>query len=99
MMQRLERERKSMRLSRKTSLAAFGSLIGLAGCGRAPSFNILGSFFPAWLICMVVGIVLAAIVNWVLTHYKLDKEISWTILVYPCLAAFFAFTLWLIFFS
>lgn len=99
MMQRLERERKSMRLSRKTPLAAFCSLIGLAGCGRAPSFNILGSFFPAWLICMVVGIVLAAIVNWVLTHYKLDKEISWTILVYPCLAAFFAFTLWLFFFS
>jgi YtcA-like protein len=48
---------------------------------------------------MGVGIVLAAIVNWVLQHYKLDKAISWTILVYPCLAAFFAFTLWLIFFS
>jgi YtcA-like protein len=88
-----------MRRSLVTSLAAFGSIIGLAGCGRAPSFNILGSFFPAWLICMVVGIVLAAIVNWVLTHYKLEKMILWTIVVYPCLAAFFAFTLWLIFFS
>jgi hypothetical protein len=80
-------------------LAALTGLGPLAGCGRAPSFNILGSFFPAWLICMVVGILLAAIVSWILTALKLDKLISWGILVYPCLAAFFAFTLWLVFFS
>ena len=80
-------------------LAALICLLPLAGCGRAPSFNILGSFFPAWLICMVVGIVLAAIVNWALTTLKLEKLIAWGILVYPCLAAFFAFTLWLLFFS
>lgn len=80
-------------------LAALGGLGAIAGCGRAPSFNILGSFFPAWLVCMVAGIVLAAISNWALTRLKLEKEIAWTIFVYPCLAAFFAFTLWLIFFS
>jgi hypothetical protein len=79
--------------------AALTCVLPLAGCGRAPSFNILGSFFPAWLICMVVGILLAAIVNWILTALKLEKLISWSILTYPCLAAFFAFTLWLIFFS
>jgi hypothetical protein len=71
----------------------------MAGCGRAPSFNILGSFFPAWLICMVAGIVLAAVTHAVLTRFKLEKELRWTIVVYPCLAAFFAFTLWLVFFS
>jgi hypothetical protein len=80
-------------------LAALGALGVLAGCGRAPSFNILGSFFPAWLICMVVGILLAAVVHWLLARFKFDKEIAWAILVYPCLAAFFAFTLWLVFFS
>jgi len=79
--------------------AALTCLLPLAGCGRAPSFNILGSFFPAWLICMVIGILLAAIVNWILTALKLEKLILWGILVYPCLAAFFAFTLWLVFFS
>jgi len=89
-----------VQLSRRTtvSVGAFGSL-NLAGCARAPSFNILGSFFPAWLICMVAGIVFAAIANWALRRYKLDKQIVWAILVYPCLAAFFAFTLWLVFFS
>jgi YtcA family len=79
-------------------LAVLAGLGALTGCGRAPSFNILGSFFPAWLICMVVGILLAAIVSWVLSALRLEKLISWGILVYPCLAAFFAFTLWLVFF-
>jgi YtcA family len=43
------------------SFAAQGSLGALAGCGRVPSFNILGYFFPAWLICIGAGIALAAI--------------------------------------
>jgi hypothetical protein len=86
----------------RTSTASFTgicSLLLLFGCGRAPSFNILGSFFPAWLLCLVAGILCAAAVHWLLVRVQLDKEIMWTIVVYPCLAAFFAFTLWLIFFS
>ncbi len=81
------------------ALIAVAGLLPLAGCGHAPSFNILGSFFPAWLICMIVGIALAAIVNWTLTTLRQEKLISWGIVVYPCLAASFAFTLWLLFFS
>ena len=90
-----------MQLSRRTtvSVGALGCLNAVAGCARAPSFNIVGSFFPAWLICMVAGIGLAVIANWVLRRFKLDQQIVWTIVVYPCLAAFFAFTLWLLFFS
>ena len=90
-----------MQLSQRTmaSVAALGSLSALAGCARAPSFNIVGSFFPAWLICMVADIGLAVIANWVLRRYKLDQHIIWTIVVYPCLAAFFASRLWLVFFS
>jgi hypothetical protein len=71
----------------------------VTGCGRAPSFSILGSFFPAWLICIVAGIVCAAGANRVLAYWKLDQEIRWSIVVYPCIAMFFACTLWLIFFS
>jgi hypothetical protein len=80
-------------------LLALAGPSALAGCGRAPSFNIFGSFFPAWLICMVAGILLAAIVNWLLSALKQEKLISWGIIAYPCLAAFFAFSLWLVFFS
>ena len=64
-----------------------------------PSFNILGSFFPAWLLCIVTGILLAAGTFWLFARWKIETEIRLGIVVYPCLAAFFAFTLWLIFFS
>jgi YtcA family len=72
---------------------------GLSSCSRAPTFNILGSFFPAWLFCLGAGVVLAFVVNRILARFKLDKEIVLSIVVYPCLALFFACTIWLIFFS
>jgi hypothetical protein len=59
----------------------------------------MGSFFPAWLFCIVAGVIFAALIHWLLVRVQLDKEIVWTIVVYPCLAASFAFILWLIFFS
>jgi YtcA family len=70
-----------------------------AGCSRAPTFNILGSYFPSWLVCGVLGILLAAAVRLFFVRIKLEPELSPLILVYPCLAAFFTFTLWLICFS
>jgi hypothetical protein len=81
------------------NISALLLILLLAGCSHAPTFNILGSFFPSWLICLIVGICLAALVNWILTRYKLDKLIAWPVLIYPCLAAFFSFLLWLVFFS
>jgi len=59
----------------------------------------MGSFFPAWLFCIFAGILLATGIHWLFVRMELAKEIVWTIVVYPCLAAFFAFSLWLIFFS
>ena len=87
------------RVRRWPNLARLLPLILLAGCGRAPTFNILGSFFPSWLICLVAGIILAAIANRVFAHFALEKELLWPVVVYPCLALFFACTLWLVLFS
>ena len=75
------------------------ALLMLAGCSRAPSFNILGSFFPAWILCGVIGILLAVAVRLFFVRIKLEQQLKPLILVYPCLAALFTFTLWLLFFS
>jgi Na+/glutamate symporter len=72
---------------------------GLAGCGHSPTFNILGSFFPSWLICLFAGIILAAIASRLFSRFAIDKEILWPVVVYPCLAIFFACALWLVLFS
>ena len=68
-----------------------------AGCSRAPSFDIVGSFFPAWLVCLVMGILLAALARWLLLRQQI--AVVWPILVYPSLASLFALLFWLIFFS
>jgi len=69
----------------------------LSGCSRAPTFDIVGSFFPAWLVCLIVGIFFASLSHWFLSRLKITLLVP--ILVYPSLAALFTFLLWLAFFS
>ena len=69
----------------------------LSGCSRAPTFDIVGSFFPAWLVCLIAGIFLASFAHWLLSRLKIALLVP--ILVYPSLAALFTFLLWLAFFS
>jgi hypothetical protein len=71
------------------------SLFLLTGCGRAPSFDIVGSFFPAWLICLMMAILLTVLSRELLRRYV---EIVWPIVVYPSLTAAFTFALWLVLF-
>ncbi len=89
----------STRCAALRACIVFASAGLLAGCSRAPTFNIVGSFFPAWLLCLVAGILLAAATNRLLVWLRLDQEIKWSIVVYPSIALFFACVLWLIFFS
>jgi hypothetical protein len=78
----------------------FAPTLLAVGCSRAPSFNILGSFFPAWIGCGIVGILLAVAVRLFFLHIKLEEKLLLPlVLVYPCLTLFFTFTLWLLFFS
>jgi hypothetical protein len=82
-----------------TAVASSAVMLPVAGCSRVPSFNLLGSFFPAWILCGVLGILLAVAVRLYFVRIKLEQQLKPLILVYPCLAAFFTFTLWLLFFS
>jgi hypothetical protein len=79
--------------------ASSPAILLVVGCSRAPSFNLLGSFFPAWILCGVIGILLAVAVRLFFVRIKLEPQLKPLIVVYPCLAAFFTFTLWLLFFS
>jgi heme/copper-type cytochrome/quinol oxidase subunit 4 len=68
----------------------------LSSCSRAPSVEVLGSFFPAWLVCFIVAIVLTALVR--LLVMRLRFKVALPMLAYSGLAAFFTFALWLVFF-
>ncbi len=40
----------------------------IAGCSHSPTLNLLGSYFPAWMLCAVVGIVASVIVRQILNQ-------------------------------
>jgi len=67
-----------------------------AGCSRAPSFDILGSFFPAWLLCLVLGLAGTLAVRWLLL--RLHIVVALPVLTYPSLTALLTCALWLEFF-
>ena len=68
----------------------------LTGCGRAPSFDILGSFFPAWLLCLALALLLTVAARWL--FLRLHIVIAFPVVTYPSLAALFTFALWFAFF-
>ena len=87
-----------MRINRNRAFLRSGLLFTsllLTGCSRAPSFDILGSFFPAWLGCFVVAIVLTALTQLVLQ--RLGVRLAFPVLAYVSLAALYSFALWFIF--
>jgi fructose-specific phosphotransferase system IIC component len=77
--------------------AASSAALATAGCAMAPTYDVMGSLFPAWLVCIVVGILLAVLSRWLLVRYRIS--LVYPVIVYPCLAAVFTFAVWLIFFQ
>jgi hypothetical protein len=69
----------------------------LTGCSRAPSFDILGSFFPAWLVCLAMGLLLTGAVHWL--SLRIRVPLALPVLTWPSLAALFTFAIWLVFFD
>jgi hypothetical protein len=64
-----------------------------------PSFDLLGSYFPSWMACIAAGIGATLIVRFVLQRLRLDHQLAPAVLIYPSLASFFCFALWLTFFG
>jgi hypothetical protein len=72
------------------------TLLLCGGCSQAPAFDIMGSLFPAWILCIALGTLLAALTRWLLARRQI--HLLSPVIAYPSLAAVFAFTIWLIFF-
>jgi hypothetical protein len=86
-----------MPLARTESRLAIALLV--SGCRFAPSVNILGSFFPAWLICIIVGVVLTILTRQLFVAFNIASELRPAALVYPCLGGLWIFATWLVLFG
>ena len=69
--------------------------LAVAGCERAPSFDILGSYFPGWLVCLTVALLITVLVRFLLLRLKI--EVAAPMVVYPSLLASLTFAQWLLF--
>jgi YtcA family len=87
------------RFSQATRLY-FGASLGLlGGCDGAPSRNILGSYFPSWMVCALVGIALALAARAILKAAGLLEELPVPFLVLLAIACAGTFATWLIWLS
>ena len=68
------------------------------GCNRAPSVDVLGSFFPVWMVCVIIAVVLVSLLRILMVRLKLEPEVGPLALFYPSAVILFAGLLWLIFF-
>jgi hypothetical protein len=82
------------RLRERVSTAA--ALTLLSGCSSAPSRNILGSYFPSWMICALIGMGATVAVRAILAKAGIDEELPIPIVVYLAFATAFSLATWLL---
>jgi hypothetical protein len=77
--------------------------LALAGCGagesHSPTVDVIGSYFPAWIVCMIAGIFITVIVRLLLVGLTVHRYILLKPIVYVCMTAFFTALVWLMFFK
>jgi hypothetical protein len=66
-------------------------LLLLTGCNasRAPSFLLLNSYFPSWLIGCFIAVPVTLIIRHVLIRTGIDDLLPWRLLVYFCIGLLF----------
>ena len=70
----------------------------LTGCRGAPSINVLGSFFPGWMLCMGLGLIGALVFRKVSIKTNIESHLVSRPLVYLCLWGLITLSSWLLFF-
>ena len=83
---------------RQLSLGLLTACGFMTGCSHAPSIDIIGSFFPVWMLCLTIAIILTFIARVFLRRYQLETEVGPLALFYPALVILLTSVLWLIFF-
>jgi hypothetical protein len=87
-----------MKHPRPAQSALAAACLLLSGCGHAPNIDIIGSFFPVWMLCLAIAIPLTFIARAALIKFQLENEVGPLALFYPCVVLIFTSLLWLIFF-
>jgi hypothetical protein len=66
---------------------------------NSPTIDILGSYFPAWMICILSGLTLTFVAHWIVQVCNLKTYIGPAPLIYSCLMIIFTFATWILFYQ
>ena len=59
-----------------------------------PQINVIGSFFPSWMLCAAIGIGVAVLARWLFLRLGVDAYLGPRVLVYPSLVILVTLVLW-----
>jgi hypothetical protein len=97
-----ERRSESWKRRRHGALS-FVALValGAGGCARtgAPSFSLVGAYFPAWMLCGLAGIAAALVARLVFVASGLAAVVPYQLAVCVSIGAFVAMLVWTIWFG
>ena len=62
---------------------------------HCPSFNVFGTFFPAWMLCALIGIAGTIVAFRLLSTLHADRFVRAPLVFYPCVALVITSLVWL----
>ena len=66
---------------------------------HSPTLDVLGSYFPAWMVCIILGLALTFISRQLLIGLKLNVHLRPAGLVYVCMMILWTMAVWLVCFK
>ena len=80
-------------------LAGLVAVAALAGCSGAPALNIVGSYFPAWMLCAIIGVLVALGVRALLVMCDVEGTLKLPFLTHLAIALTATLLVWLLCFG
>lgn len=81
----------------RTAAALAGLALATSGCD--PVVNFYGSFFPAWVLALALGVTGTVLLRWLLAWTRLEPHLGPLVLIYPALALLLTCAAWLALFA
>lgn len=66
------------------------------GCAGSHIVDVLGSYFPFWLLCMLLGVVAAFVARTLFLKLKIESYVGPTPLIYLCVVIAISCLAWMI---
>ena len=81
------------------AVVVFAFLAGRIFSHHSPTVDVLGSYFPAWMVCIISGLTLTLVAHWIVQICHLKPFLGPAPLVYSCLMIIFTFATWILFYQ